>query len=299
MNDLNTRLIPFDKRKIIKSEPIKCEDISIVIPVKDQQKGIDHFLQSFFETNTEATYPVEIIIVDNNSTPPIAIHDKFLNKSLPVRLYQCKKQGAAAARNLGVNKAKGKWILFTDSDCIATDSFITGYLGLNSDCVAYSGHVLSYGTSLLDRYYDSQGVLIPPKAQYGELTEVPMYIVTANAIVFREAYLQVGGFNESYPAAGGEDEDFSMRLWQSGNINYASKSLIFHDYQNGLRGFAKRFINYGRGAFITETNWNTKKKPRIFQPIQKTFANKAIAYLQFALMLCGYWEERSLRNENR
>lgn len=296
MHDLNSRLIPFGQRTIMEGQPIRQNEISIIIPVKEQQVEISNFLDSFFLTHGKNDFPLEILIVDNNSTPPIVVPEQFLHKDIPIFLYQCKTKGAAAARNIGVENARGKWMLFTDSDCIATETFLSGYLGLNPKCVAYSGNVVSHGDSPLDQYYDSQEILIPPKATYGELAGVPMYIVTANAIVFRDAYLLIGGFNEEYPVAGGEDEDFTMRLWQSGNIGYAPDSLIRHDYRNGIKGFIKRFVNYGRGAFITEKAWNTRKKPKLFSPKVKTPLNRMLAYFQFFLMLYGYWYEKVTSN---
>ena len=76
------------------------KNITIVIPVKDNQKGIDNFLTAFFKTHTEDNFPREIIIVDNNSKNPLLISDTF---PIPVRIISCNKEGPGSARNMGVS----------------------------------------------------------------------------------------------------------------------------------------------------------------------------------------------------
>jgi glycosyltransferase involved in cell wall biosynthesis len=56
---------------------IIAKEISIIIPVKNNQQGIDKFLDTFFHITQKKYYPKEIIIVDNLSTNPIKIKDKY------------------------------------------------------------------------------------------------------------------------------------------------------------------------------------------------------------------------------
>ena len=53
------------------SEVIRIEDISVVIPVKDNQVGIDQYIKVLTELKTRL--PKEVIIVDNNSSNPITV----------------------------------------------------------------------------------------------------------------------------------------------------------------------------------------------------------------------------------
>tara|TARA_R110002051_G_scaffold298997_1_gene366052 strand:+ start:246 stop:473 length:228 start_codon:yes stop_codon:yes gene_type:complete len=68
---LISRLVFLTNKKtdIKSSDRITISEILIVIPVKDNQTGIDNYLTKFFETHPEIDYPKEIIIVDNNSNP--------------------------------------------------------------------------------------------------------------------------------------------------------------------------------------------------------------------------------------
>ena len=71
------------KQKAISSELLQnTKDITIVIPVKNNQNGIDLFLSEFFKCHTIDSFPKEIIIVDNNSYPAIALKKKIIQYQL-------------------------------------------------------------------------------------------------------------------------------------------------------------------------------------------------------------------------
>ena len=61
---------------------------------------------------------LEVIVVDDNSSPDIVDFDNFPGQERPdVRIIFSKQNGGGGyARNLGLDAAKGKWILFADSD---------------------------------------------------------------------------------------------------------------------------------------------------------------------------------------
>ena len=158
-------------------------DVSVVVPVKDNQAGIEQFLATLFETHDADTLPREIIIVDNASHPPIRIPERFVHHGIPVRLLHCARRGPASARNMGATAATGGWLLFADSDCAPTASFITGYAEKMNGAVGYAGRVRAVGDGWLPRYYESQGILVPPRG----VDDRPLHIITANALVWRSA----------------------------------------------------------------------------------------------------------------
>ena len=125
--------------------------ISIIIPVKNNQSGVNRFLQAFFQTQKQSHFPIELIIVDNNSIRPIYIPIEFSNYGLCIKLLSCKKVGPAAARNVGVHHSKGDWILFCDSDCIPTETMITGYMQTYVKAIAFAGNVKAKSNSLMFR----------------------------------------------------------------------------------------------------------------------------------------------------
>jgi len=69
---------------------------------------------------------VQIIVVDDNSDPAKVDFNNFPGINDPcIKLFFTKEgRGAGFARNIGLTKASGKWLLFADSDDYFTDGFL-------------------------------------------------------------------------------------------------------------------------------------------------------------------------------
>lgn len=93
--------------------------VSVVIPAWNEEEGILHTLISLAHTNTH--YPVELIVVDNNSTDGTAA---LLNQ-LGVQVLLETKQGVGHARTAGLHHARGTYILTGDSDTLYPPGWIT------------------------------------------------------------------------------------------------------------------------------------------------------------------------------
>jgi glycosyltransferase involved in cell wall biosynthesis len=98
---------------ISKNNSQSCPMFSIIMPVWNRQEYISDAIQSVLN-QTYSNW--ELIIVDDGSTDDsIEIVKKYLHDSR-IQLITQSHQGAAAARNLALSKAKGEWIAYLDSD---------------------------------------------------------------------------------------------------------------------------------------------------------------------------------------
>ncbi|RBP52972.1 glycosyltransferase [Arenicella xantha] len=282
---------------------MNVNEISIIVPVKDNQRGIDVLLTTFFDTFSAEDCPLEIIIVDNGSAPSISIDPVFLGRYCAVRLLTCTKRGPGAARNTGAKKAKGAFLLFIDSDCVPAASLLTGYVKARVqdkyNSVGYSGFVDALGDDVLSNYYVSQNIHLPPKVVNSDAEYSPKYLVTANALVCKIAFDSVGGFDESFVLAGGEDIDLALRLKQFGALSFASESVVFHDFNDGLIGFIKRFFRYGQGIRLVKEKHPDYRFPAPFTANEKkTLINNVLVILQWGCMYLGYLkQEREFLSE--
>src|SRR5690349_17571089 len=168
--------INVDNRYAGSIDKISGGSISVIVPVKDNDRGLERFLDALLSFRAEAL-PLEIIIVDNNSARPVSIPAHRAAKGVPISLLTCTKPGAGAARNAGAAVAKGDWLLFTDSDCVPTPSFINGYLSASGHAVAYAGHVQGVPDTSLARFYDTEGTLLPRLKANAEGESMPLYVV--------------------------------------------------------------------------------------------------------------------------
>ena len=261
-------------------------DLTIVVPVKNNQEGISCLLEACQNVFSQENHPFEIILVDNLSTPPLQV-PAHLAISLPVSIIVCTRPGAAAARNQGIRKAQTRWILFLDSDCIPTPGIIDGYRQALNGAIAYVGTVRAERNSPISRYYDTQAIL-KPLPVWEENQERPAYLITANTLIWREALIQVEGFDESFPSAGGEDIDLGLRLRSVGPLAYAPAAQALHTFEPFLLAFMRRFMRYGRGNRLLARRYQAKLVPHPFVPRHLSPINWFLAGVQFLCLWWGY-----------
>ncbi|GBD80641.1 hypothetical protein TEHAB4_11650 [Tetragenococcus halophilus] len=93
---------------------------SIIIPHKNDFTGLQKLLASIPRIKN-----IQIILVDDHSK--MDIQEKILaefSTDPAIDILQAKGSGAGAARNQGLQQAKGEWLLFADSDDLFIESFV-------------------------------------------------------------------------------------------------------------------------------------------------------------------------------
>lgn len=88
--------------------------ISIIVPVYN----VETFLPQCIDSLVNQTYrDIEIICVNDGSTDEsLAILEQYAAKDERIRIITQDNQGVSCARNIGLQVAKGDWIMFVDSD---------------------------------------------------------------------------------------------------------------------------------------------------------------------------------------
>ncbi|MFN0217622.1 MAG: glycosyltransferase family 2 protein [Hyphomicrobium sp.] len=87
--------------------------ISVIIPVYDRQARAERALKSVLDQAPCGEHAVEVILVDDGSTPPIEVRDES-GRVKVVRLAS--NSGPAAARHAGILASSGELLAFLDSD---------------------------------------------------------------------------------------------------------------------------------------------------------------------------------------
>ena len=97
---------------------------------------------------------IEVIVVDDGSDIYYDLEEKIKKISPLLNIIvscQASSRGAGAARNIGLNKANGRWLLFADSDdFFSNEAFdiLDDYVASNYDII-YFGHRAVYSDSLM------------------------------------------------------------------------------------------------------------------------------------------------------
>jgi GT2 family glycosyltransferase len=288
------RLLPVQQGDTVAPSHLDLADLSIVVPVKNNQAGVERLLTACLTVFPPHQCPAEIVLVDNLSAPPVDVPAQVAS-ALPVRLVVCSQPGAAAARNVGARLARTQWILFLDSDCLPTVGLLDGYRRALSGAIGYAGGVQAEHTDTLSAYYDTQGILRPLPV-WDQGIARPAYLITANVLVWRPALAQIGGLDERFPAAGGEDIDLGLRLWAVGPLAYASSAQVLHTFDPQLRTFVRRFLRYGHGNRLLSARYGVDLAPQLFVPRIPSLINRLLATLQFLTLWWGYHTAHPAKN---
>lgn len=119
-------------------------NISVIIPVYNGDK----FLHNCIESVLNQTYQnFEIVIVNDGSVDNSGyICDEYAKKYSMIRVYHQANKGVSAARNLGIEKAKGDWFYFMDADdTINADLFSI------IECVDENTEVVQFGYNRIEK----------------------------------------------------------------------------------------------------------------------------------------------------
>ena len=114
-----------------------CPLFSIIIPHKDIPDLLMRCLKSI-----PVSEDIQVIVVDDNSTDADTYLERFPELSRPYLEFIRTKTGGGAgyARNVGLEHAKGKWLLFADADDLYVDdmyNIIMAYAESKADMIFF------------------------------------------------------------------------------------------------------------------------------------------------------------------
>ena len=91
-----------------------CYDLTIIIPMYNCEDYIDRCIESIIN---QKDISVEIVLINDGSTDnTLSKVLKYCNEYENIKLINQKNRGVSYARNIGIENANGKYILFVDSD---------------------------------------------------------------------------------------------------------------------------------------------------------------------------------------
>jgi len=220
--------------------------ISIIVPVYNRAGEIAEFLASFSRQDAEA---FEIIIVDDGSTDDLKQVIGQYKDQLEISYFFQQNQGPGAARNLGMSKAEGDYLVFIDSDCTVPTDYVSNLLQ----------NIEKYGFDAFGGP-DSYRKDFPPflKAVNYSMTSfigtggtrgstgksvAKYYPRSFNMGIKKEVFKQIGGMNEMRH---GQDMDFSNRIYKAGfKVRFLPDVLVYHKRRTSPRRFFKQIFNWG------------------------------------------------------
>ena len=171
--------------------------VSVIIPVYNGGRYLRSALESVF---AQTYQPIEVIVVDDGSADDSGV----IAQSFPdVRYIHQENQGVAAARNNGLEAARGEFLAFLDQDDLWTPEKLKLQISqLQSD--PDLGYTLTQ-----QQFFLEPGETLPAWFRKELFADAHTGWVLGTLVVRRTAFEKVGNFATGYSAA--SDGDWFFR----------------------------------------------------------------------------------------
>ena len=173
--------------------------ISVIIPTRDREHELGKVLTAL-ENQDCGPASYEVVVVDDGSVDNTVSRLRKLARAsrTTIRFISTQNRSAGGARNLGIRRARGEYILFLDADTIPSVDLVRRHLQLQN---RFNGTP----TCLVGRVRMSPDLARPEQARMWETewkSEIrdggeisPWDYRTANTSMKRSHLLKIGGFD--------------------------------------------------------------------------------------------------------
>lgn len=260
---------PFDFSKFyVLKLHLKLEKlhISIIIAVYQRHDELKELLDSLVnQTDSE----FEVVIVDDGSSTPLESLVKEYEPQLRISYFYKENSGSAKSRNYGIERAKGNYFIFLDSDTIVPQSyiqivrnelethFVDAFGGPDAADESFSDLQKAISFSMTSVW--TTGGIRGGKNHLGKFQPRSF-----NMGISKEAFEATGGFGNLRI---GEDPDLSMTLWEKGfETRLFPTAKVYHKRRTSLRKFAKQVRQFGIARPILNKRHPKYVKPTFWFP---------------------------------
>ena len=262
---------------------------SIIIPVFNRPDEVDELLQSLTE-QTVKDFDV-VIVEDGSKTLCKDVVDKYASQ-LHLIYYYKENGGPGPARNYGVERAKGDYVLILDSDCVLPPTYIEAIEAeLSSNpCDAFGGpdrahesftpvqKAISYS---MTSFFTTGGI------RGGKKKLDKFYPRSFNMGVRRDVYNALGGFSKM---RFGEDIDFSIRIFKGGyKCRLFPEAWVWHKRRTDMDKFFKQVFNSGIARINLEKRHPGSMKLVHLLPTAFTVGVTALIIAALVFRFMGSW----------
>jgi len=233
-------------------EPPATPLVSVCIATRNRPELLAQALASI----ASQTYPrLEVVVVDDGGDSPSAVEaaidaSRRDGLSAPIRLLIEDRSFPGAARNKAAGYARGQYILFMDDDNLAlpqeVSTLVTAAQHAQMDIVTCGFSAFQHiGGTTFERYPQFLWLPIGPAMPLGLLMNC---FGDTNMLIRREAFFEVGGFDEERGSGLSEDWIFHSRAFLAGMRAAAVPEALFEyrRWTGGAGQSGSRHLSYVR-----------------------------------------------------
>jgi glycosyltransferase involved in cell wall biosynthesis len=216
--------------------------VSLVVPVRNEESGIEPFLQSLLEQDFA---PDELILVDGGSSDRTTEKiEAFIARGDKIRLITAADAYPGAARNLGIEAARNQWVALVDAGTMVESHWL-GSLVRQAAGDPQAEVVLGTYEPILGNFF-KEGLALtyvaPAELIDGRWFRGPS---TASMMLRKRVWAALGKFPADLRAC--EDLLFFDRLKQSDSVvRRASDALVYWHIQGNFAAVFRKFRAYSQ-----------------------------------------------------
>jgi len=202
--------------------------VSVVIPT---YKHRDFILETLKSVLSQSFQDFEIIVVNDGSPDDTATLLRPMIQSGKIRYVEQSNAAAAAARNRGLEMAKGKFIAFLDDDDLWPRDKLEWQVVALSNNPELS--VIGGALCIIDKNGNELEVLLAPERviTFESLFSGNPFYSPGQTLIRTDRFRSIGGFDTSI--WGADDLDAWFRLKQTGDLKFVNR-LALHYRQHAL-----------------------------------------------------------------
>ena len=239
--------------------------VSVIIPTYNREEVLPRAIKSVLN---QIFKDFELVIVDDGSTDNTKDVVKNFNDDRVKYFYQ-KNQGVSAARNLGIKKARGKYIAFLDSDDEWLPEKIEKQISLfkNNTSLDFIGckRIVVNNKKEYKEKIDFNKEEVSSKKYFklslkGNLRTV---CLTSGLVVKRKIIEKVGFFDKNLPS--GQDLDMWWRIFEKGGKFDFVDDYLYKYYEDNNDSLSSSFKgNYKNQIYLFKKHYNfIKRYPKV------------------------------------
>jgi GT2 family glycosyltransferase len=229
----------------------------------------------------------EVIIISDGSTDGTEAYLKEFRSTMQLRWFRQANRGQAAARNVGIQKAGGEFIVFIDDDVVPAPQLLReharSHREAGQDAVVLGPMLTPKGFAMAPWIRWEQEMLMKGYRALlrGDWPASARQFYTGNASLRRSHLLAAGGFDEGLRRA--EDVELAYRLADRGlDFVFNMQAVGMHFAERSFRSWLDAAHTYGRNDVIFARDRNQKW---LLPAIHKEFRDRHI-FIRSLVRVC-------------
>ena len=222
---------------------------SIIVAVYNRIGEVKELLVSAEKLDFERE-AFELFFVDDGSKDGFKefIESYKSDSGLQVNAIYQENKGPGAARNNGMENAKGEFFIFVDSDCMFPPHWLRTIdtAVLENQYEAFGGPDTcheSFSPLLKAINYSMTSIIGTGGTRGNKKSVAKFYPRSFNMGVHRKIFEKIGGMNQ---LRHGQDMDFSQRIYDAGfKVGLIADAFVYHKRRTSLSKFYRQIFNWG------------------------------------------------------